>query len=51
MPAALGDLWAGALIFAGSEVAATHGGYAEGALEAAEAAALRISTEVKAYLL
>lgn len=51
MPAALDDLWAGRLVFAGSEVAATHGGYAEGALEAAEAAAARIAARTEAYSL
>lgn len=39
-PAALSDLWGGRLLFAGTEVAPEFGGYLEGALAAAEAAAL-----------
>ncbi|AVL54923.1 amine oxidase [Roseobacter denitrificans] len=38
LPPALAGLWDGRLIFGGSEVAATFGGYLEGALEAADAA-------------
>lgn len=38
MPADLEGVWGGKLLFAGSEVALTFGGYLEGALEAAEAA-------------
>ncbi len=37
MPDVLGGLWEGRLLFSGTEVAATFGGYLEGALEAAEA--------------
>lgn len=36
LPPAMRDLWDGNLLFAGTEVAPTFGGYAEGALEAAE---------------
>ncbi|MEM8791902.1 MAG: FAD-dependent oxidoreductase [Pseudomonadota bacterium] len=42
MPAALQNLFDGNLILAGSEVAPRNGGFVEGALEAAEAAALRL---------
>lgn len=42
MPQALSKVWDGGLIFASSEMAAEHGGYLEGALEAAEAAAAHI---------
>ncbi|WP_044025457.1 flavin monoamine oxidase family protein [Roseobacter litoralis] len=38
LPPALAGLWDGRLIFGGTEVAATFGGYLEGALEAADAA-------------
>ena len=38
MPTDLEGLWQGKLVFAGSEVAQTFGGYLEGALESAEAA-------------
>lgn len=38
LPGALRDLWQGRLICAGTETAATFGGFIEGALEAAEAA-------------
>ncbi|MEM6974420.1 MAG: FAD-dependent oxidoreductase [Pseudomonadota bacterium] len=43
LPAALEDLWNGHLTLAGTEVAATYGGYIEGALEAAEAALARLT--------
>jgi monoamine oxidase len=43
MPATLQNIWDGTLIFAGTEVSAYHGGFLEGALEAAEAAFTRIS--------
>ena len=43
MPAALRDVWGSALLFASSEVATDFGGYLEGALGAAEAAARLIS--------
>ena len=36
MPHALREVWDGRLIFGGTEVAASFGGYLEGALEAAE---------------
>lgn len=38
MPPALRDVWDGHLLFAGTEVAATEGGFLEGALEAADEA-------------
>lgn len=38
LPEALRTAWGGRLLFAGSEAAADHGGYLEGALEAAAAA-------------
>jgi monoamine oxidase len=38
LPEALRTAWDGRLLFAGSEASAGHGGYLEGALEAAEAA-------------
>ncbi|MEM8982692.1 MAG: NAD(P)/FAD-dependent oxidoreductase [Pseudomonadota bacterium] len=38
LPAALSGLWEARLIFAGAEVGSRFGGYAEGALEAADAA-------------
>ncbi len=43
LPKALAGLWDRKLHFAGTEVATKFGGYLEGALEAAEAAFLRIS--------
>jgi monoamine oxidase len=42
LPPALHNLWDGALLFGGSEVAPAFGGFLEGALEAAEAAFHRI---------
>lgn len=47
LPTALRGLWDGHLVFAGSEVAPTFGGYLEGALEAAEIALGRL--EVKEF--
>ncbi|MBA5778395.1 FAD-dependent oxidoreductase [Stappia sp. F7233] len=46
MPHPLRNLWDGRLVFASSEMAVEHGGYLEGALEAAEAAADRIVSPV-----
>lgn len=43
MPDAMRDLWEGRLLFAGTETAARFGGYLEGALEAAEAAAHKLA--------
>jgi len=43
LPKALTDLWGGKLLLAGTEVAHQHGGFLEGALEAAETAAQLIS--------
>jgi len=45
MPRALSGLWDGALLFGGTEVAATFGGYLEGALEAADDVAQRLKTK------
>ena len=45
MPADLEGLWGGKLLFAGSEVAQTFGGYLEGALEAAEAALKTLTSQ------
>ena len=42
VPAAFAALWSGRLILSGTETAVEQGGYLEGALEAAEAASLRI---------
>lgn len=44
---ALRGLWDGRLIFAGTEVAPQFGGFLEGALEAAEAAAAQIIADLK----
>ncbi|MBL4766788.1 MAG: FAD-dependent oxidoreductase [Rhodobacteraceae bacterium] len=43
LPAALNGLWSGKILFAGTEVATTFGGYLEGALEAAEAALVTLN--------
>jgi len=43
LPPALIDLWDGALIFAGSEVANVNGGFLEGALEAAQTAVSKLT--------
>ncbi|WP_136440441.1 flavin monoamine oxidase family protein [Pacificoceanicola onchidii] len=50
LPKAMQDLWDGNLIFAGTEVGQDFGGYIEGALEAAEAALLRLDEEAPAGL-
>ena len=42
MPSALNDLWNGALVFAGTEVANVNGGFLEGALEAAQSAVTKL---------
>lgn len=47
-PHALSDLWSGDLIFASTETGAAFGGYLEGALEAAEAAAIRLGVTTPA---
>ena len=44
LPSDLRDLWEGKLVFAGTEVAGQFGGYLEGALEAAEAAATHLNS-------
>ena len=43
LPPILHDLWDGRIVFAGTEAAQQFGGYLEGALEAAEAAARRLA--------
>ncbi|MEM0942657.1 MAG: FAD-dependent oxidoreductase [Pseudomonadota bacterium] len=48
LPGALRGLWDGRLIFAGTEVAPTFGGFLEGALEAAEAALSQLSAPERA---
>ena len=45
LPSDLRDLWEGKLVFAGTEVAGQFGGYLEGALEAAEAAATHLNSD------
>ncbi|MEL6952882.1 MAG: FAD-dependent oxidoreductase [Pseudomonadota bacterium] len=50
LPTALRGLWDGRVIFAGTEVAASFGGYIEGALEAAEDAAAQLETAEVASL-
>jgi len=45
LPSALQNLWGGRIVFAGSEVATQFGGYLEGALEAAEAAAAALNSD------
>lgn len=48
LPHSLRGLWEGNLVFAGTEVASTFGGYLEGALEAAGAALEKICTRPSA---
>jgi monoamine oxidase len=45
MPTELEGVWDGSLLFAGSEVAATEGGFLEGALEAADVALARLHAD------
>ncbi len=45
MPPALKNLWDGRVLFAGTEVAQSYGGYIEGALEAAEAVSPQADTK------
>lgn len=50
LPMALRGLWDGNLIFAGTEVARSFGGYIEGALEAAEVALAQLNAKEPASL-
>ncbi len=45
LPSSLQNLWDGQIVFAGTEVASQFGGYLEGALEAAEAAASTLNSD------
>lgn len=45
LPSSLKGLWDGRIVFAGTEVAAQFGGYLEGALDAADAASIALTSE------